>query len=264
MAFLGPNIEKLVMIKFVNLPSLTDLANKYGTDKGTVGPSLEWGANNYTDVYEAYVYSLRARPLNILEIGLGVAGDNWRADIVHGSNSTGGASIKMWHDYFVNAKIFGIDINPADHLDNDRISTMVVDQSSVDELQDFIDQSGVDEFDIIIDDGSHRPDHQQISLSFLFKFLKSGGLYFIEDISANGIGDCLHARHSCHDVLNTRTILKSFMKFGEFATPNAFLNEEYLASNVEMIRFHCPIRNENIPEPNYYYNSEKMCVIKKL
>jgi SAM-dependent methyltransferase len=37
-------------------------------------------------------------------------------------------------------------------------------------------------FDIIIDDGSHRHDHQQKTLSALFKFLKPGGLYIIEDL----------------------------------------------------------------------------------
>ena len=170
----------------------------------------------------------------------------------------------MWHDYFSNAKVFGLDINPADHLDNERISTMVIDQSSPEGLQKFVDQSGVDGFDIILDDGSHRPDHQQISFSYLFKFLKKGGLYFIEDISANGLGDQQHGRHSCHDVLNTRTVLKSFMKFGEFATPNALIDSEYLASNVEMIRFHCPARKENIQHVKYHYNSEKLCVIRKL
>ena len=38
------------------------------------------------------------------------------------------------------------------------------------------------EFDVIIDDGSHRPMHQQISLVSLYPHLKPGGQYIIEDL----------------------------------------------------------------------------------
>jgi hypothetical protein len=37
--------------------------------------------------------------------------------------------------------------------------------------------------DIIIDDGSHRPDHQLISLVTLFPYLAADGIYVIEDIN---------------------------------------------------------------------------------
>jgi len=36
---------------------------------------------------------------------------------------------------------------------------------------------------VIIDDGSHAAEHQQISLGGLFPHLESGGLYFIEDLN---------------------------------------------------------------------------------
>ena len=59
--------------------SLTELANQYGTDKGTVGPVRTWSAHNYTDIYEAYLERYRLSTLTILEIGLGVTGDRWKA-----------------------------------------------------------------------------------------------------------------------------------------------------------------------------------------
>ena len=37
-------------------------------------------------------------------------------------------------------------------------------------------------FDVIIDDGAHNNDAQQISLGGLFPYLKGGGLYIIEDL----------------------------------------------------------------------------------
>ena len=36
--------------------------------------------------------------------------------------------------------------------------------------------------DIIIDDGGHYMHQQQISFGFLFAYMRSGGLYFIEDL----------------------------------------------------------------------------------
>lgn len=37
-------------------------------------------------------------------------------------------------------------------------------------------------FDIVIDDGSHRWDHQRISVGHLIRHVKPGGFYVIEDI----------------------------------------------------------------------------------
>jgi len=95
-------------------------------------------------------------------------------------------------------------------------------------------------FDVIIDDGSHRPDHQQISLSFFFRKLKKGGLYFIEDLASNGFGDTASDRHSNTSVLNTRKVVRNFWKQGEFPTPNLIDNPE----------FSCPCAHIQIsPEP---------------
>src|SRR5437588_5742537 len=102
-----------------DVQSLTALANKYGSDKGTLGPSASWPAHNYTDIYEAYLWSRRNEPITLLEIGLGVTGEAWRADIAHGRNQDGGGSVKMWQDYFPKARIVGADINPARHLDTE-------------------------------------------------------------------------------------------------------------------------------------------------
>lgn len=263
-------------------PSLTEISNLHASDKGTMGPSNAWMAHNYTDIYEAALGRSRFEQITMLEIGLGVTGDRWDARIVHGKN-TGGASIKMWHDYFEKGQIYGIDINPADYLDNDRISTFIVDQGSTEELQAFWEQIGGLEFDFIIDDGSHRPDHQQISLGNLFGKLRPGGLYFIEDLLSNGRGDGSSGRTACDHVLNTRAVLKEFAKTGAFGGPNAIGNESELAEQIADITFHSPkIRvvagnllsrrlRRFLPflpkppkkQPGYISNSEKLCIITK-
>lgn len=219
--------------------SLTELANHYGSDKGTTGPSPTWPAHNYSDVYEAYLGGLRHKPIKFLEIGLGVPGDNWTANIAHGKNAGGGASIKTWNDYFPHAQIIGGDINPATHLDNDRVTTYILDQGDRAQLDGFIDKAGGD-FDVIIDDGSHRPDHQQVTFAALFPHLKRGGLYIIEDLMRNGKGDPNHGRYTAAHVLNTRKLFRKFSETGAFPKPHDMGDVTSLEADIEYVAFHCP------------------------
>lgn len=240
--------------------TLTELANFHGTDKGTLGPTPEWEPHNYTDIYEAYLARHRQSALCMLEIGLGVTGPRWETTIVQGRN-TGGASLKMWYDYFPNARLYGIDVNPCPYLDNDRIKTFVADQGNLDDLQAFEKVTEGIEFDVIIDDGSHRPDHQQISLGFLFKKLKGGGLYFIEDLLDNGLGDNMPGRHASDSVRNTRSVLKHFQQTGEFLEPNVLVNPDYLREQIAYLSFHAPKLLMNTVR--YPTDTEQLCVITK-
>lgn len=253
--------------------SLTEIANTYGTDKGTTSPGVEWGGHNYTDIYEAYLKNKKQSTINILEIGLGVKGNRWDTHIVRGHN-TGGASLKMWYDYFPNSKIYGIDINECSNLNNDRIKTFVVDQGNIKDLDRFIKITKGINFDIIIDDGSHRPDHQQISFSYLFKKLKNGGLYFIEDLLSNGLGDNTKGIRACDKVKNTRSILKYYAEHGEFLEPNLLTDQTYLKEHIDYLNFHVPHISVklglriNFLHPikkiiRYTSNTESLCVIRK-
>ena len=253
--------------------SLTELANLYGTDKGTMGPSSGWGGHNYTDIYEAYLGTYRQSPVVLLEIGLGVKGSQWDSPIVHGRNA-GGASLKMWHDYFPEAKIYGIDINECRYLENSRIRTFVADQGRIEDLEAVVEAIGGIDFDIIIDDGSHRPDHQQVSFSYFFRKLKSGGLYFIEDLLSNGLGDGAKGFMACDSVRSTRSILKHYLKHGFFLQPNAFIDPDYLREHISSLCFHAPDLSTGFsfrPHPkrlfkkvvSYHPETESLCAIRK-
>ncbi len=257
--------------------SLTDIANLYGTDKGTVGPSKNWIAQNYTDVYEAYLAPYRHESITLLEIGLGVTGPAWDARIAHGRNRMGGASARMWYAYFPRARIYGIDVNSASHLDNDRIVTFVADQGDVAQLRTAMDRMGPVELDVVIDDGSHRPDHQQVSLGFFFPRLRSGGLYIIEDLMANGLGDRVSGRFACDSVRNTRAVLKAFRDSGRFAKPHALCHPDALARSIASVSFHAPTEQptrrsphailrmlRGMPVPRRWVpDSERLCVLRR-
>ena len=90
-----------------------------------------------------------------------------------------GASIKMWNDYFRKANIYGIDINPETKFKKERIEVYIGNQTDEEFLKGVCKDK---QFDIIIDDGGHKMSQQTGSFKILWKYLKSGGFYVIEDL----------------------------------------------------------------------------------
>lgn len=261
--------------------SLTELANKYGSDKGTEGPSRNWTVHNYTDVYEAYLGGLRTESITLLEVGLGIRGDAWEAQVAHGRNARGGASMQMWHDYFPNARIYGADIHDASFLDNDRIRTFRVDQGDRNQLTDMAEQVEGG-FDVIVDDGSHRADHQQITFGVLFPYLKPGGIYIIEDLMRNGRGDRNTGRFASPSVLNTRRVFRHFQYERCFPRPHQIGPDDAadaIGETIQSVAFHVPAirvytelrfdvrshRTQTITAPHLVYEAgtESMVAIRK-
>lgn len=127
------------------------------TDKGVT-------VHHFTEVYERFFSPLKLTAVKVFEIGI-----------------AGGGSLEMWRDYFPNATVYGIDIYPKAELDSDRVKTFVADQADRAQLAAVIDKFGGG-YDIIIDDGGHSMEMQQVSVGYLFKYLKPGGFYVIEDV----------------------------------------------------------------------------------
>lgn len=134
---------------------LRAIGYKRGTDKYKHG---------YLPFYEHHFAPRRPEPLRLLEIGI-----------------QGGASLRMWKEFFPNGAITGCDINKDAFFAERRIECCYLDQSSRTALTEFR-ETHKEGFDIIIDDGSHKMRDQQISLALLFPMLKSGGFYAIEDL----------------------------------------------------------------------------------
>jgi hypothetical protein len=154
-------IDSIYYHKFKITPpkgtNLVDLATMYGTDKHHF--------HNYYNRFYTRVLQPYKQKCDILEIGI-----------------LGGKSLRVWEDYFESGVVHGIDINPVD-MDNERIKTFLVDQSNEDSLREFSDKNY--EYDVIIDDGSHKMLDQQITAQILFKNVKSGGLFIIEDLQTS-------------------------------------------------------------------------------
>jgi len=91
-------------------------------------------------------------------------------------------SIQLWKEYLPKSNISGIDIDV--YSSSAHVTMYQLDQSKQDELLDFA-KSKHETFDIILDDGSHVPDHQLLTLKTLWPCLKEGGTYIIEDIETS-------------------------------------------------------------------------------
>lgn len=166
--------------------SLSELANKFETDKGTEDSiNLSWGKDyplhrcmHYTKTYEKYMSTFRNSKISLLEIG--VCDKRFPY-----------ASIKMWLSYFKNIDFYAMDnfwnhsledkLDEIKDLNNSGVNFVYSDQGSFQDW-DSINRLFHNKFDYIIEDGSHWPNHMVISLWKSIGILKKGGYYFMEDI----------------------------------------------------------------------------------
>ena len=149
---------------------LLQLAEKVRTDKS-------FFSHNYIRVYEKIFKERRTQIKSLLEVGL------LQHSIQHKEKKSSYVetpSLWLWNQYFPNAEIFGFDLKHFKNAGNDRMHTIQGDQSSRQDLKKITDIRY--EFDVIIDDALHASQHQQITFSYLFPFLKPGGVYIIEDL----------------------------------------------------------------------------------
>jgi len=153
---------------------LCDIAFKYKCDKC---PEIK---HFYTRHYYKMFNPIRNEVKKVLEIGIG------HKDTIRDSDReyVTGASLFMWRDFFPNAQIYGVDIEPKCIFQDERIETSILDQSNEQQLTDLIKRIGSD-IDIVIDDGSHRPAHQVFTCRILMPLLKKDVIYVIEDVKSS-------------------------------------------------------------------------------
>lgn len=137
---------------------LDSLAIQNNADKGSF-------YHDYTRVYSNYFKEIRQQHIRFLEIGI-----------------YNGNSVRLWEAYFPNAELHFIDITSKFiNYYSSRSFYHFMNQEDIDALQKFGNSIG-GQFDIIIDDGGHTMKQQLNSLVALFPFVKSGGMYIIEDL----------------------------------------------------------------------------------
>jgi len=143
---------------------LNKLGRKYLTDKVDINHTYK--GITYLDIYQRYMGTSRLQVKTFVEIGV-----------------CGGHSLRMWKEYFPNAIIYGIDIDPRyTQYAEERIEIIIGDQND-DHFLKLLADKFKDSIDILLDDGSHITKHQINTYSYLYPCVKSGGLFIIEDLA---------------------------------------------------------------------------------
>lgn len=140
--------------------TLDKISKSHGTDKSS-------DIHNYCVKYEKYLPFNRYDELNILEIGV-----------------LDGKSLLTWKEYYYRSEILGIDINPdCKKYEEEKITIEIGSQDDSTFLSHISSKYGP--FNMILDDGSHMNNHQIYSFQHLWGYVKSGGVYIVEDVGCS-------------------------------------------------------------------------------
>jgi len=160
-------MEKILPSKKCRIDdSIHGLAIKQFTKLGYNATDKYW-THSYTELYDRHIGPLRNTATKFLEIGV-----------------KRGASLLLWKDAFINAHIYGIDMNISGACyvkDTPRIHLFEGLQEDEGFLRKEIVPLG--KFDVIIDDANHRSPQQIGSFKVLWNSVKSDGFYIIEDLA---------------------------------------------------------------------------------
>ena len=165
-------------LKKIDLVTLNELFNYFGTDKGSavnnpynkdINKTSELVGHGYAEFYEFHFNHFKNKEIRLLEIG------TWK-----------GASIASFYYYFTKAIIFCLDRNYKFQFQSSRINFCYCDTRSISDikkLENLLVKKQSELFDIIIDDGSHIYSDILSNFENFFKKIKSGGFYVIEDFN---------------------------------------------------------------------------------
>jgi len=166
-----------------NNNSLTKLCEIYKSDKGSINQNKKsiwgWQAHTYSNYYSLFNHFKDEVKL-VFECGLGTNNPNLPSNMT--VNGVPGASLRVWRDYFKNAKIYGADIDKDILFQENKIKTYYVDQLNTPSIETMWKEIGIRNFDIIIDDGLHTTEANINLFTNSFNKLKKNGIYIIEDV----------------------------------------------------------------------------------
>ena len=221
----------------INRDTLDELFHYYGSDKANIFKITQDQGHGFSAFYTQNLKHLKEREIKMLEIG-----------------SYSGASACAFVKYFPNSKVYCFDINISKFIyysKNIHVFGLDIKDNKIVEktLNKINPESRSDFFDLIIDDGSHYLSDILISLNNLFRYLKKGGIYVIEDF--NHPNYYKYNRNIDH-ILVDKTLKN--LKEKKLFNSNIFKNDDqiYFHENIDNIQTY----KGNLPDSD-------ICFIKK-
>jgi hypothetical protein len=194
---------------------LTEIGLQTRTDKAD--------SHRFTEFY--YDYCVKYTSPKLLEVGV-----------------SDGCSLNMWSQFYPTGEIVGMDIDISTFMSGQRIpydatlrevkigniTVYSGDQENKDDLLKSLNYHK--EYDIIIDDGGHTMKQQQITLGTLFPYVKSGGLFIMEDLHTS-----FHGGYNPFDGnLSTYEIIEKISMNERFESPYITQDQvDYILDNTK-------------------------------
>lgn len=205
--------------------SLRDLALYYKTDKA--GGRDNPDNHEYCEAYEFFLKDLqRDRFFSMLEIGIGG----------YEYPDRGGESLRMWRDYFPDARIFALDL----HEKTFKVPNVRIYQGHQGDakLAEAIYSDAKGPFAFIVDDASHINPLTLETFRTYWPYLAPGGIYAIEDVHSSYWSD--HGfeggKFSPHSVMNFFRNQLDFLNHPHSGIDQAEY-ERYAFQSIESIHF---------------------------
>lgn len=128
------------------------------------GPSL-WKWRHYFEIYQRHFEKFVGQEVHVLEIGV-----------------YSGGGLALWQHYLgPNCRLYGVDIMEACKMFETESTKIFIGDQGDREFWKRI-RATLPRIDIVIDDGSHFPEHQIVSMQELLPHVAPGGVYLCEDI----------------------------------------------------------------------------------
>ena len=139
--------------------------------------SVKW--NSYFHVYEHLFARYVGQRITFVEVGVDE-----------------GTSLLMWRQYFQNARVIGVDIDPAaSKLEQYGVEIVIGDQASPEFWKQFYQRVG--SIDVLLDDGGHFNEQQIVTVSCALPKVRDGGMIVVEDVHASYMAEFFNpSRHS--------------------------------------------------------------------
>ena len=144
--------------------SLEELADGTITDKNTT--------HSYLPLYQKLLEGKKESAKNVLEVG-----------IYHGG------SIKLWHDFFPNATVHGLDIIHHDTVwDGIKNNNKIILHTSTDAYDNIFFVTNLlnkeIKFDFMLDDGPHSLESMKQFIKLYSRLMTDDGILIIEDVAS--------------------------------------------------------------------------------
>ena len=144
--------------------SLSNIVDNSRTDKNTI--------HSYLELYQSLLFHKKETAKHVLEVGI-----------------YQGGSIKLWHDYFVNATVYGLDIMHFNNVyskikNNDRIVLHTSTDAYNEETfrNNFLNKNI--KCDFMLDDGPHTLESMIKFIKLYSQIMTDDGILIIEDVQS--------------------------------------------------------------------------------